>query len=59
MKKKRNNNEPISNETIFLFTTHWKNNQFLMKEYGHPNNYTIEEKKNIFMKTINHYDEYF
>ena len=57
--KKKKDNEFISNESIFLFTTQWKNNRFLMKEYGHPNNYSIEERKDIFIKTIMHYDEYF
>ena len=58
-KKKDNNCEPISNETIFLFSTQWKNNHWLLKEYGHPDNYTISERKDIFIKTIMHYDEYF
>ena len=57
--KKKKDNEFISNESIFLFTTQWKNNRFLMKEYGHPDNYSIAERKDIFLKTINHYDEYF
>lgn len=57
--KKKKDNDSISNETIFLFTTQWKNNRFLLKEYGHPDKYSIAERKDIFLKTINNYDEYF
>lgn len=57
--KKKKDNDSISSETIFLFTTQWKNNRFLMKEYGHPDNYSIHERNDIFLKTIMHYDEYF
>lgn len=59
MKKKKDNNKFISMETIFLFTTQWNNNVWLLKEYGHPDNYTIAERKDIFLKTIMHYDDFF